>query len=79
MSKTYTIKPLEWEDYNLESGLKCSIGASFLCDEYFVGAIRWTHNRTLAAGACTSLADGKAQAEAHWQARLAGALQEVKA
>lgn len=72
--KLYTIKPLEWKPD------KDSLVAQTLLGEIWVWAKRPKHFLWGGAGlhvkSCASLADGQAQAEACWQARLAGVLEE---
>lgn len=70
--KLYTIEPLEWKIDGTEAFSRTGISVYLgkVDDEW-----HWCGD-FLPGGPCASLADGQAQAEACWQARLAGVLEE---
>lgn len=72
----YQIKALEWVDVSDEDGEEWSAQTPFCV--YTVAAHQWqcsSSDRDEREFACTSIEDGKAQAEAHWQARAASILE----
>lgn len=74
--KLYTIKPLEWKRDGDGESAKTLLGRVWV---WQTGAGTWHWGGDdLAGKRCASLADGQAQAEACWQARLAGVLEEQK-
>ena len=78
--KTYTITPLEWIAF--EDGLMGKYHDGHYYVEKFPAGFGWwwtDAHRTSKTRRCTSLEDGKAKAEADWQARLLPALEEVTA
>lgn len=84
MARTYTIRPLEWDDKELIEEFD-SISAPTCFGNYRVekteDGFRWSYcfDEYYDEGysECDSAEDGKAKAEAHWFERLSGCLLPV--
>lgn len=77
--KTYTIKPLEWSSGKVEE-IGDRIGATTMLGNYVIwiswnGRLRWRFRDE--SDLCSTVEEGKAAAEAHWQDRITKALTEV--
>lgn len=74
--KLYTIKPLEWRPLT-NGAIALKSFANIRVRKHLDGSWYWS-GCDLVGQPCASLADGQAQAEACWQARVAGVLEEQK-
>ena len=80
MSKTYTIKPLEWEERGPDAEGRIELVCYSTFGLYWSGwepskkSYTWGLSDELLAKKCDSLAAGKAAAEAHYLARILPAL-----
>lgn len=74
---TYTIKPLEWIDFDKKTFFSAdTLTGSYWVNEHEWGWIEGDYYSDLFP--CTSIEDGRAQAEAHWQKRLSKVLVPVE-